>query len=73
VVVQDVERGHARVEPESADKQRETIRAIFETAVIEQLAKKKKEEESDSACCSIFFVIMLLILGIIYLVNKFSS
>jgi hypothetical protein len=73
VVVEDIERSHVRVNPESAERQHETIRAIVKTAVVEQLAKKEKEEVRDGACCCIFYLNFLLILGIIWLVNKFSS
>jgi hypothetical protein len=74
VVVEDVERGHSREELESAERQRQTIRAIVETAVVEQLAKKKKEEDDDQNCgCILTAIVCLLIIGIIWLVNKLSS
>lgn len=73
VVVEDVERGHARYDPESVKRQREAIRAIVKMAVVDQLAETKKDEECGSACCSIFSLVVLLILGIISLVKAFSA
>ena len=67
--MEDVERGQASVEPESAERQREKIRAEIQSVVVELLAKKEDEEDSAKMKDFISKVILYtLIFGFIYFV-----
>lgn len=64
--MEDVGRGQASVEPQSAERQRETIRTMVESAVVEQLAKREDEEAMKDFISKV--ILYTLIFGFIYFV-----
>ena len=64
--MEDVGRGQASVEPQSAERQRETIRTMVESAVVEQLAKREDEEAIKDFISKV--ILYTLIFGFIYFV-----